>query len=324
MLTRMQEDSGVDLPWMPGYGSEKIARRNGGNSRSQLDIGPTILREKGHSMPDNTTTKQRIDGSKYRFDDLTTLMILDDLHFRRDDPGPGEKLPDFDLPTTQGGRFRSADLGSRPVFMIFGSRTCPITESSGPHLMDLHESYGSGIRFVMVNTREAHPGEIITQPRSADEKFEHAVALQDHHGFAFEVAVDDIDGTLHRTLGPKPNSAYLVDREGTILYRAHWANDHQSLEPILAELLQHGTVSRGKSRAFFRPLLMAIGHLPGIVREAGRKTGRDVWRAVPPLAVLASISRAFPHLEADRRGLMAALSLAATTITTVLVLARLG
>jgi hypothetical protein len=272
--------------------------------------------------PAMTTEKNRTHaqaGRDYRFDDLNTSMLLDDLRFHRDDPGPGNKVPEFDLPTTDGGRFTSDDLGDRPVLMVFGSRTCPITESSGPHLKNLHHRYGSSIRFVMVNTREAHPGEIITQPKTSTKKYQHAVALRDHHGFDFEVAVDDIEGFLHRAMSPKPNSAYLIDPKGTILYRAHWANDHHSLEPILQQIVETGSLEEGKSRGMLRPMLMAVGHLPGIIDDAGRKTGRDVWRAAPPLAFLARLSQLFPNLDTDRRGGMALLM-----SVSVILLAGLG
>ena len=266
---------------------------------------------------DNRTATD-IAGERYRFETLTTGMVVDDMWYGRNDLGPGDTVPAFDLPTTDGGRFTSSDLGTRPVLMIFGSRTCPITESAGPHLKALHEEYGSKTRFVMVNTREAHPGELITQPKTDEEKLEHAKALQSHHDLPFEVAVDDLDGTLHRAFSPKPNSAYLLDPEGRILYRAHWANDHRSLEPALKAAAEGREFTKGRSRAMFRPLMMAVGHLPAIVGDAGKKVERDVWRAAAPLALLARLSRPFQTLPTDRRGFAALGVLGLLTIAVLL------
>ena len=65
-------------------------------------------------------------GRHYRFEHLSAGLVMKDLYFRKDDPGPGDRAPDFDLPTLGGGRFRSTDLGeSGPVLLIFGSYTCP-------------------------------------------------------------------------------------------------------------------------------------------------------------------------------------------------------
>ena len=94
--------------------------------------------------------------------------------------------------------------------MVFGSGTCPMTDSAAPGLNRPHIRFGSGIRFVMVNVREVHPGKAFPQPQTFEAKMAHAARLRELHGFAFEVAVDDLVGTLHRALGPKPNSAYIA------------------------------------------------------------------------------------------------------------------
>jgi len=245
-------------------------------------------------------------------------MVVQDMQYRHDDLGPGDRVPAFHLVTVDGGGFQSAALGPLPVLMVFGSRTCPITESAAPQLKALHDRYRNRIRFVMVNTREAHPGELITQPRTSADKMEHARDLERHHDLPFEVAVDDLDGTLHRAFSPKPNSAYLIDPNGTILFRAHWANDRRSLEPALHAAAEGRIPKRGRSRAMVRPLMKAVGHLPAVVHDAGPKSGRDVWRAALPLAVLARLSRPFRSLPIDTRGWAAAALLGLLFVVVVL------
>jgi hypothetical protein len=93
----------------------------------------------------------------------------------------------------------------------------------------------------------------------------HAVRLRDHHELDFEIAVDDIDGTLHRKFSPKPNSAYVINTDATIAYRAHWANDEQGLHNALEAVASGRAPARGSSRKMIRPLMRAVGHLPGIV-----------------------------------------------------------
>ena len=75
-------------------------------------------------------------------------VVLEDMSFNKDDPGPGDCTPDFDLPTLGGGRFRSADIAETgPAFLIFGSYTCPVTERAAP---GLNHSYtqDSATKFV--------------------------------------------------------------------------------------------------------------------------------------------------------------------------------
>jgi len=268
-----------------------------------------------------TATPADIAARAYRFQRFRTALLIDDMTFGPDAPGPGDRVPSFDLPALDGGRFSSSDLGGRPVLLAIGSRTCPVTESSGPVLRRLHAEFGDKVRFVLVNTREAHPGDLFGQPQTPEEKWAHAVELRSHHDIPFEVAVDDIDGTLHRALTPKPNSAYLLDLAGIIRYRAHWANDERGLRAALSASAQGRTPARDRSRGTVRPLMRAVGHLPGVVRFAGRQVERDVWTAAPPLAALARLSWLFRWLPKDRRGAAtAALATAVIALAALMVL----
>jgi len=60
-------------------------------------------------------------------------------------------VPEFDLPIVGGGRFRSSEFaGSGPALLIFGSNTCPMTDSAARGLRELHNKFGTRVRFVMV------------------------------------------------------------------------------------------------------------------------------------------------------------------------------
>ena len=88
-------------------------------------------------MPDTNRSEDSLDvGRRYRFEHLALPLLLRDMYFSKDDPVPGDRVPDFDLPTLGGGRFRSTDLGETgPALLIFGSYTCPVTDNAapGPH-----------------------------------------------------------------------------------------------------------------------------------------------------------------------------------------------
>jgi thiol-disulfide isomerase/thioredoxin len=215
-------------------------------------------------------------------------MVLRDLRFSREDPGPGDPVPEFDLPMVGGGRFRSSDLAhGGPALLIFGSSTCPVTDNAAPGLKQLHLRFGDRVRFVMVNVREAHPGKNFPQPKALATKMTHAERLRDLYGFEFDVAVDDVDGTLHRAMSPKPNSAYVLAKDGTILFRAQWANDTKALEVALEAVVVGESPRPSQSGGVVRPMLRFVRNVAPVLDRAGRGAWADMWRAVPPMAALA-------------------------------------
>lgn len=108
-------------------------------------------------VPDSAA--ELVDGHRYRFDHLTLPLVMKDMRFVSTDPAPGDHMPVFDLPTTDGGRLRSSDLGGRPVLLIFGSSTCPVTDNAAPGLHELHRRFGDRVRFVIVKRPRGTPGQ---------------------------------------------------------------------------------------------------------------------------------------------------------------------
>ena len=53
-----------------------------------------------------TTDRDVAAGMRYRLAHLSMPVVLGDMSFGTDDLGPGDRIPDFDLPTLDGGRFR--------------------------------------------------------------------------------------------------------------------------------------------------------------------------------------------------------------------------
>jgi len=240
-------------------------------------------------MPDTEQTGDSLDvGRRYRFEHLPLPVVMRDMYFSKNEPGPGDRVTDFDLPTLGGGRFRSTDLGETgPALLIFGSYTCPLTDAAAPGLKELHGRFGDRVHFVMVEVREAHPGKAVPQPQTFDQKMAHAQLLCDIHGFKFEVAVDDIDGTLHRALSPKPNSAYVLGKDGTILFRAQWANDTKALAAALDAIAAGNAPRRSQSGGLVPPTLRFERYIAPALDRAGGGAWRDMWRVAPPLAAMA-------------------------------------
>jgi hypothetical protein len=251
-------------------------------ARTTRESRVTYTKQKPSEKPDS--------GRRYRYERLALPVVMGDLRFGPQDPGPGDRVPVFSLPIVGGGRFHSSDItAATPSLLVFGSITCPMTDSAAPGLKELHSRFGNRIRFVMVNVREAHPGANVPQPATLDEKLAHAERLRDLHGFAFDVAVDDLDGTLHRALSPKPNSAYVLGANRTILFRAHWANDTNTLAAALEAIAAGQAPGTSTSDGVVKPMLRMLRDLAPALDRAGSGAWADMWRVAPPLAAAALV-----------------------------------
>ncbi|MDP9372532.1 MAG: redoxin domain-containing protein, partial [Chloroflexota bacterium] len=173
----------------------------------------------------------------YRYPHFRRQILLDDLAFRGGPP-PGRPMPDFELITTEGGRIRRRDfVGRRPLLLTCASVTCPMAVEAGPALRRLHAAFGEHVAFVTLYVREAHPGEHYPQPDTFAQKVAHARAYRDLLGLPWPVAVDTLDGDLHRALDPRPNAAYLMAADGTVAFRALASNAERVLRAGLAALV---------------------------------------------------------------------------------------
>jgi hypothetical protein len=247
----------------------------------------------------------------YRYDHPRVCDIVNDMYVRRGEPGPGSVIRHFDLPTTDGRRLRSADFAAsgQAVLLVFGSLTCPVTESGAEGLVELHARYGSKVRFVMVQVREAHPGATIPQPRTSEQKLRHAASLKAHHHLPFEVAVDDIDGTLHRELGSRPNSAYVIDGSRAILFRAQWGNEMRAIGEALEAIAAGRKPPVPSVTRTVRAIARTLGYIGPVLDAAGKGARLDTWKVAPPMGVLMTLADLFFFLPRSRRG-AAAMALA--------------
>lgn len=243
----------------------------------------------------------------YRYDHPRIYPdILNDMFVRKSDLGPGDHVSLPDLQLVDGSTLRWPEASDRrPILIVFGSLTCPVTESAAEGLVRLHATYGHAIRFVLVNVREAHPGARVPQPRAAAAKLANARDLKARHRIPFEVAADDIDGTLHRAFGGRPNSAYVIDFDCRILFRAQWANETAAIGRALAEIAARRPVSRPSVSRTMSAMARMIGHMGPVLRLAGKGATWDTWKVAPPLGLMMLASGLFFWLPRRHRGLPA-------------------
>ena len=259
--------------------------------------------------------------NEYRYERFTTRLLFRDLRFASDSAAPGDSIPDFELITTDGKRLKRSDVfRDKPVLIIFGSMTCPMTASAAPTVQALYEEFGDRIEFIMMYVREAHPGERFSQPDSIADKLEHSEALKEFYDIDWVVAADNIDGDLHRALDPKPNSAYLMDSGGTILYRSLWAADGRALHDALDAVVAGRILDNQQSVAFIGPVIRAMGQVQAVMERGGPQAVSDLWRAGFPMAFAGRVATLFSPLSPDQRGIAAVLTLLLVTLTVMVML----
>ncbi len=180
-----------------------------------------------------------------------------------------------------------------------------MTASAGPALKRLYADYGDRVAFVTLYVREAHPGNRYPQPQTFEQKLDHARVYQERDRIPWPVAVDDVDGTLHRVLDPKPNAAYLMDTDGNVAFRALWSNDERVLREGLEALVSGQPLPIGEREPRVVPNLKGLGKMYEVLSFAGEQAKEDVQREVPPMYAMARIAALFQPLPPLGRGVAA-------------------
>lgn len=267
-------------------------------------------------LPINTVPETSSEtGNAYRYKRLNLGLFLADLKFSKTAPKAGNTFPPFELVTTDGRCLTNRDVfNDKPVLFVIGSMTCPMTASSMPDVKKLYDELGGRVDFIMLQAREAHPGEDVPQPETMEEKVKHAQTLKDFYDIQWTVAADNIDGDLHRALDPKPNSVFLADSDGTILFRSIWAGDTDAIRQSLETVAAGQPLKRKQSVAMMGPMARAMGQVDATMKRGGRQAGRDLWRVGFPVALAGRIATFFSPLTPNQRGVVAVLTLASIMV----------
>jgi hypothetical protein len=186
-----------------------------------------------------------------------------------------------------------------------------------PFLLQLHAEFVDRVDFIMLNVREAHPGEHFPQPRTMEEKHRHAEALKQFYEIPWTVAADSIEGNLHRALDPKPNSAFLANVDGIIVFRSLWASDKKALRQALESVVAGKKPVKTESQTLIGPVLRAMGQVQDVMERAGPQAVKDLWRAGFPMALAGRVAKIYSPLSPDQRGIAAVLTLALSMLVAI-------
>lgn len=193
-----------------------------------------------------------------------------------------------------------------------------MTASAGPALKNLHVEFGDRVAFVTLYVREAHPGENYPQPETFEQKLEHARAYKERDQIPWPVAVDDVEGDLHRILDPKPNAAYLMDTRGDVAFRTLWSNDQRTLQQALQAIVSQPLLPIGERQSRVVPMVSGMGKMYEILGSAGQQAQQDVLREAPPMYAMARLAALFRPLPPLGRGI-AAIAISVLGLTVALI-----
>lgn len=220
---------------------------------------------------------------------------------------PGELAPAIDLPTIDGSRFRLADFrGRRPVLFAFGCITCPLTAAAAYALKHIRNEFAPGVEVVTIYVREAHPGEHFSHHTSAQQKMDYARQWARRDNVPWVVAVDSLDGHVHRAYATLPNAAYLIGSDGHIAFRAVSAANGRALRSAVRTLLRaeargDTAINLGEDDSSLVPTFQSAMEFDRAIRPAGKKAARDYRRSMGPVMYMVSkvLSRFEPVLHRD-------------------------
>lgn len=224
-------------------------------------------------------------------------------------PRPGQRAPDFKATALDGEKVRLGDYeGKKNVLLIFGSATCPMTSGSIRGINELYDEFrGDEIEFLFVYVREAHPGERLPAHNSLTQKIRAARVLRDEEDIKMPVVVDDLRGSIHRRYSQLPNSAFLIDKSGRIVFRCMWAAP-EKLGHAITELLQvqqdgavdHAVVAGGQDLSI--PLSYGALFSYRALERGGEEALRDFRETFGvPGQVASPVARATPIWEHSGR-----------------------
>jgi hypothetical protein len=160
-----------------------------------------------------------------------------------------------------------------------------MTRGARPGLRNLYRDFAHKVEFVSIYVREAHPGERYPHHTSDEQKMHHAKDWVAQDDVPWTVAVDDVIGTVHQMYGPLPNSVYLIDKTGSVAFRALWAGQESLLRKRIEELLRRedageDPVNLGEQENFVIPLIHGAAEFDYAVGRGGEKSKRDFRNAL--------------------------------------------
>lgn len=227
-----------------------------------------------------------VTNGRYNYEHFTREELFHDIReYPTQAPQAGDEAPPFELRDVSGREWRLSELRDRPVVLITGSASCPLTRGSMPSLREVYRDFRDSAHWFTLYVREANPGEKLPRHESFEQKLDHAGFFQRAEDVPWPILVDGVDGEVHQAYGLLPNGVYLIGTDGRIAFRQKLAHG-PTLRMALGGLLKQegrGIVMSGEDARMH--LLGATAYGWKAIERAGEGAVDDVAAELPPLAV---------------------------------------
>ena len=149
-------------------------------------------------------------------------------------PKPGEKASDFEAYTLEGDKIKLSDYFGSWIVLESGSFSCPMYVGNIVDMNTVAKEF-KDVQFLVLYVREAHPGSNVPAQNSIEEKIKHAARLPGEENENRTILVDTIDGHAHNLYGSFPDMVYIINPEGTVVFRGDW-----NMPTEVRKVLSHG------------------------------------------------------------------------------------
>jgi hypothetical protein len=197
---------------------------------------------------------------------------------RFDGPVIGRIAPDAKLYTPSGKAVRLSDFRGKPVVIESGCRSCPLYRRNVDEMQALEKEFPQ-FEFIVLFSREAHPGERMRAHDTMTEKRRAARDMIARDNETRTVLVDKLSGAAHLALGGHPNLLYILDANGVVQFRAQ-SNTIEGTRRAL-ERLSNGYQAADVVSRYQPPSVWSV---LGTLRKAGWLSVLNFIRALPKLA----------------------------------------
>ena len=123
----------------------------------------------------------------------------------------GTPLPEFSLPTVEGGTWSTQQLDGRPLLVLFICAHCPYVKHVEPSLSALAQEFRAELQLLAISSNS-----VISHPQDAPE---HLLAQKQRCGWDFPYLYDvnqQVARLFHAACTPDP---YLFDGDKSLIYR---------------------------------------------------------------------------------------------------------
>ncbi|MDX2173867.1 MAG: deiodinase-like protein [Bacteroidota bacterium] len=193
----------------------------------------------------------------------------------------GEIIPDLTCLSLDGKRKTISDYLDKPLIVETGSISCGMFAGQNNAMNQLAKE-NKAFNFLLLYVREAHPGKLINAHCSIDQKCDLARRLRTEENIENRtIVIDDIHGTIHKTLGALPNMVFIIDSNRKIIYKEEWNNVIH-----LKKAIQHYTSTKETLPQNWS--MIPLPNIPieyRIFKRAGWDAGFDFIKALPKLII---------------------------------------